>query len=246
MNNEQRLLNEVEWHDKVLENGAWQITKKYYSVSEKMDVERVAEIESHLFPDKTVYLDYGCGSGEYTTIMADKIKRGVGIDVSPSLIEAAKRINTKDNLEFFVMNAEKTSFEDGVFDVIYGQSILHHLNLQNALSEIHRILKQDGTAIFKEPLDTNPIIKIYRKLTPKARTPDEQPLRKKDMELIKKMFPNTSVKYYFCLSLFAVPFRNTPLFKMMLDFLFALDKILLNEKSPFRYLAWTSIIKLRK
>ena len=38
--------------------------------------------------------------------------------------------------------------------------------------------------VFKEPLADNPLLKIFRLLTPKARTIDEEPFSKKDLKHI--------------------------------------------------------------
>jgi len=50
------------------------------------------------------------------------------------------------------MNAEELKFADDYFDIVCGGAILHHLDLNKALSEIARVLKPDGKAIFVEPL----------------------------------------------------------------------------------------------
>ena len=57
-----------------------------------------------------------------------------------------------------------------------------------ALDEICRVLKPNGKILFAEPLDMNPVGKLVRALTKKARTEDEQPLRVCDITEIKKRF----------------------------------------------------------
>ena len=57
-----------------------------------------------------------------------------------------------------------------------------------ALDEIFRVLKPNGKILFVEPLDVNPVGKLVRSLTKKARTSDEQPLRLCDIAEIKKRF----------------------------------------------------------
>jgi SAM-dependent methyltransferase len=60
-----------------------------------------------------------------------------------------------------------------------------------ALDEIFRVLKPNGKILFVEPLDINPLGKLVRSLTKKARTDDEQPLRLCDITEIEKRFePN--------------------------------------------------------
>ena len=55
------------------------------------------------------------------------------------------------------MDAHDLQFEDGTFDFVYGDAILHHLNMVPALDEIFRVLKPNGKILFVEPLDVNPV-----------------------------------------------------------------------------------------
>jgi SAM-dependent methyltransferase len=123
-----------------------------------------------------VILDYGCFTGDlYPALAAHKPARVVGIDVSQAgLDEAKKRFG--DAAEWLRMDAHHTTFPDSTFDLVVGTSILHHLDWTVAIREVNRILKPGGVALFSEPLGGNPAAKLMRKLTPKARTPDERPL----------------------------------------------------------------------
>ena len=74
------------------------------------------------------------------------------------------------------MPGERLDFPDGSFDYAIGFAILHHLELESALSELHRVLKPQGVAFFAEPLGSNPLINAYRRRTPQYRTEDETPI----------------------------------------------------------------------
>ncbi len=89
---------------------------------------------------------------------------------------------------FHLMDAHALQFADESFDVVYGSSILHHLNVGVALREIARVLKGDGRVVFREPLGINPIAKLIRRFTPSARTVDEQPLGFRELALFKRHF----------------------------------------------------------
>ena len=52
-----------------------------------------------------------------------------------------------------------------------------------------------------EPLGTNPLINLYRKLTPRSRTADEHPFVTKDFDFIKSTLGTVTVKYYGFISL---------------------------------------------
>jgi ubiquinone/menaquinone biosynthesis C-methylase UbiE len=86
------------------------------------------------------------------------------------------------------MDAYDLQFEDGTFDFFFGGIILHRLNMVPALDKIFRISKPNGKILFIEPLDLNPVGKLVRPLTKKARTADEQPLRLCYIAKIEKRF----------------------------------------------------------
>lgn len=132
-------------------------------------------------------LDYGCGRGEssLTYLMQGAVVRG--IDISPVYVEEAN-LNAKksgcpsERYQFLVMDAHALDFEDDTFDVIIGEGILHHLDADVALREIHRVLKPGGRVLLQEPLADNPLLKLFRLLTPRARTEDEAPFTGKDVK----------------------------------------------------------------
>ena len=158
-------------------------------------------------------LDFGCGTGNFTEkVINFNPKKIVAVDISEEAIKKAKNnsnLNSK-NIEYRVENCEDLSLNSDSFDIAYGSGILHHLNLNKSLSELKRILKKDGKIIFIEPMATNPIINLYRKFTPNARTSDEHPFKLSDIEFIKSLFANVEVKYYGFLTLVCFLFYKEP------------------------------------
>ncbi|MFD2823569.1 class I SAM-dependent methyltransferase [Lacinutrix iliipiscaria] len=98
-------------------------------------------------------------------------------------------------MDFLLMDANQLEFPDETFDVVYGGAILHHLDIEKSLNHVHRVLKPGGYILFTEPLNINPLYKIYRKLNPKERTPDEHALVLNDFKIIKEKF--TFEHYFF-------------------------------------------------
>jgi ubiquinone/menaquinone biosynthesis C-methylase UbiE len=141
-------------------------------------------------------LDYGCGVGNSIKKVIDyNPKKITGIDISEVSIEKAKKITSSNSLiNLFVDNCEKTKFKNNSFDIVYGTGILHHLNIESCLKEIDRILKPKGKLLFIEPLGTNPLINLYRKLTPKSRSVDEHPLLDEDFN---SLFTNRHQTQFF-------------------------------------------------
>ncbi len=103
-------------------------------------------------------------------------------------IKKAKELGHYDKIDFNVMDAHNLDLPDNSVDVVYGQGILHHLEFEQAVKEINRVLKRGGFAMFCEPLRLNPIGMLIRFLTPNARTPDERPLGLSELRLLRKYF----------------------------------------------------------
>jgi ubiquinone/menaquinone biosynthesis C-methylase UbiE len=147
-------------------------------------------------------LDYGCYDGWMTPrFLEAKPSSITGIDISESAIATA---NAKygDVAKFYTGDAHAMPFPDESFDLVTGRGILHHLDLKLALSEIRRVLRAQGTAIFVEPLGDNPGAKLMRAITPRARTTDEKPLTRPNIEDADQLFGGAS---HFFLNMVSVP-----------------------------------------
>jgi SAM-dependent methyltransferase len=130
--------------------------------------------------DRSV-LDYGCGKGgDALKYLHQGAKKVYGIDISQSYIQECIQLVHQAGYadtcyDFQVMDAHKLMFDDNVFDLVIGNGILHHLDVDVALAEVHRVTKKGGRALFFEQLADNPLLKLFRRLTPHARTVDETP-----------------------------------------------------------------------
>lgn len=190
MDKEKRLQSEKEFHNETFSKNTRQAVKKYYRSANKSKA-KYQELILREVKGKNV-LEYGCGPGSAAFDLARSGANVTAIDISNVAIELAQEHAQKEELQisFHIMNAEDLKFENDFFDLICGSGILHHLSLEDSYKEINRTLREDGKAIFFEPMGHNPIINLYRNLTPKLRTPDEHPLLLKDIELAKKYFKN--------------------------------------------------------
>jgi len=97
-----------------------------------------------------VVLDVGCGNGHHLLALGPEVHRGIGIDVSPGMIELARtRLRCspcKANLTFEVGDAEKLA---GIADQSIDLAICigafeHMLDKQAVLASINRVLKPGG------------------------------------------------------------------------------------------------------
>ena len=154
---------------------------------------RLANAVSFLKPkvDNGVVLELGSSSWRHWFDKADLNPKELHcINISQGELEIGIDMAKHSRLSptFHLMDAHKLEFEDDTFDAVYGAGILHHLDLETAVSEIRRVLKPDGIATFFEPLDINPVGKLVRYFTPGARTEDEKPFTFHELDLIENHF----------------------------------------------------------
>jgi 2-polyprenyl-3-methyl-5-hydroxy-6-metoxy-1,4-benzoquinol methylase len=124
---------------------------------------RVKMLSSHLKPGMTV-LELGCGTGYFTPELARSGADVVAIDVSPELLEIARANCSARNVQYQIQNASSLSYSEAVFDSVVGSSVLHHLEIEDALCDIYRVLKPAGTIYFTEPNMLNPQIAIQKNI----------------------------------------------------------------------------------
>jgi len=224
--------------------------KQFYSTVEKSKQHTLDWIAKHA-PGKVV-LDYACGQGELTLIAAQAgAEIAIGLDISRTSILNARKDAEEDGLSgntfFLQSDCESTRLPDDCVDVMICSGMLHHLNVQEAYPEMCRILKPGGICLAIEALDYNPVIKLYRLLTPSLRTDWEKHhiLSHKELKLSRKYFDVKKIKYWHLASVAAAPLRKTILFKPALAIGNFADSLLL-KIPPICYLAWQFSFELHK
>lgn len=104
-------------------------------------------------------LECGCGAGEFTSLIASELDKGIlitAIDLSEPIVNLATTKVKASNVTFQIASVTNMPFYDNFFHYIIGNSILHHLDLSLAIKEIKRVLKPDGQILFFEPNLINP------------------------------------------------------------------------------------------
>ena len=150
------------------------------------DTAYALEYALHLLGDASGQrvLDLGCGDGEFTPLLTSHGANVVGLDISTDLLALARRRIELDGFGAQARplcgSAHVIPLQDESVDVVFGMAVLHHLDLDLAAREVHRVLKPGGRAIFKEPVRNSKVIAAIRALIP-YRQPDvspfERPLR---------------------------------------------------------------------
>ncbi len=96
--------------------------------------------------ENKVALDDGCGGGRYTLALKKMgFKKVYGIDWSVINLKTAnyrKDLKNIENVEYKQGDVLKLPFEDGKFDFVFSNGVLHHtVSIQEGLREIFRIMK---------------------------------------------------------------------------------------------------------
>lgn len=149
-------------------------------------------------------LDLGCGAGETSVYFALQGARVTALDISPEMVEVCRRLARKHGvaLEARTAVAEALPFGDASFDLVFGNGVLHHVELAAALREVRRVLRPGGKAAFIEPLKHNPVIGVYRHIASENRTPTEHPLGFGDFASIQRVFPRLEHREFWLTTLY--------------------------------------------
>ncbi len=145
-------------------------------------------------------LDFGCGDGYFSVILAKMGYEVFGFDISSKNIKNAKKLSEKYNLHdrthFYVNTECEINFPDNYFSIIVGIDILHHVEIETALLKCYNMVKHGGIVIFHDPVKV-PVFDRLREskfglwLFPRKPsierhiTEDERKLTREDLALIK-------------------------------------------------------------
>lgn len=174
---EERKKDELVFHDKDRrdgkDEGSREGNRRFYRAADPV----AAQLDLVLakYAGGAVVLDYACGNGSQ---IARYLRHGaaavVAIDISPvSVATAARRTSAEASAGRCVVvqrDCEATGFPADSFDLVLCLGVLHHLDLSRALAECQRLLVPGGRLIAVEALRYNPLIHLYRMLTPQYRT----------------------------------------------------------------------------
>ena len=122
-------------------------------------------LDKHFFTlcdfEKKSILDVGCWWGWFVKYAADRGASAFGFDIEKERIDDARRF--AETGSFCVCGAQDISFASGCFDLVFAWDILEHVTRPDRMiSEIGRVLKQEGTLILAVPNDYNLATLPYR------------------------------------------------------------------------------------
>ncbi len=240
-----RLHREKEFHNEAFATGKRKSVKKYYKTTDRSKSfyrEKIHENVAGLS-----VLEYGCGPGSQAFGLAKAGASVTAIDISDVAIEQTKKEADRQGVEIecFVMDAEDLTFEDNSFDRVCGSGILHHLDLERCYPELKRVLKPGGNGIFFEPMGYNPLINLYRNMTPGLRTDDEHPLLNEDFELAGKYFDKVNPTFFHLTSIGASFIPVASFQAALARPLNGLDSVLFKTLPFLKKYAWITVLELK-
>ena len=211
------------------------------------------EYAYHLLGDVTGQriVDFGCGSGANTVLLANRGAHVFGVDISADLIRLAQRrmevSGRTGGAQFLVGSAHDLPFPDGSIDIVFGIAILHHLDLRLVSREVHRVLRPGGRAIFQEPVRNSKVIRFVRALIP-YRAPDispyERPLTDAELDAFSRPFASRRVRP------FLLPHvqvgQVVPGLRAWWQQLYASDAAILRAVPPLQRFAGIRVIEVTK
>ena len=114
-------------------------------------------------------LEIGIGTGSSLQYYPKETKV-VGIDISPDMLEVAKKRIVKDKIQnkhILLMNGERLSFPDNSFDKVVGMYVVSVTqNPQILVEEMKRVCKNDGDIYIVNHFSTeedNSFVKMFEK-----------------------------------------------------------------------------------
>lgn len=104
-------------------------------------LERIPESCRHV-------LEIGCGTGEFSRLLAGHAESVLALDLSPQMVRLAKARSTLyPNINFVTGDAMTYQLADNEFDCIATLTTLHHLPFASILKKVSRALKPGGVFV---------------------------------------------------------------------------------------------------
>lgn len=153
----------------------WDV-EEFFATGEREIDEVMTYIESlGVDLDHGAALDFGCGVGRLTQALADRFEAVWAVDIAPSMIEAARRLDRHPGICHFRVNErpDLQLFESDRFGFVYSKIVLQHIEprFQRAyIREFVRVLAPEGVLLFQTPSEPISRSALWRRLKPKIRT----------------------------------------------------------------------------
>ena len=148
-------------------------------------------------------LELGAGLGEASAWFASRGARVIATDLSRGMLQVTQGVAALhgSSLAAVQMDGAVIALGDASVDVVYGANVLHHVNTEQCLREVHRVLKPGGRAAFWDPVQYNPAINAYRRMAGQVRSADEHPLGRADLRVMRSLFASVHARFFWLATL---------------------------------------------
>ncbi|HEV2864107.1 MAG TPA: class I SAM-dependent methyltransferase [Pyrinomonadaceae bacterium] len=93
-------------------------------------------------------LEIGCGTGEFSRLLARRAESVLALDLSPQMIRLAReRSELQPNVDYVEADVMTFDFPDEQFDCVATLTTLHHLPTEAVLRKIRKALKPGGVFV---------------------------------------------------------------------------------------------------
>lgn len=147
-------------------------------------------------------LDFACGTGVTSAWLAARGAQVTCIDIAAEPLDAARGLFAHLGLEGSFVQGDLSQMGDTlpVFDALFGQYALHHVDLTVFGPVLAARLAPGGPGAFLETMDSNLMLRLARRHLlgrygiPRLGSLDERPLDDRDLALIRAAFGELSLK----------------------------------------------------
>jgi SAM-dependent methyltransferase len=126
---------------------------RLYGASAGFDPELITRYRSWF--ENRVVIDFACGLGRSTALLAQYAKMVYGIEASRVSLETARReFQDVENVEFRLRSDCLLPFADAAIDCVHSTDVLEHLHPEDLLihlREVYRVLRTGGNYLFFTP-----------------------------------------------------------------------------------------------
>ncbi len=96
-------------------------------------------------------LDLGCGTGEFTAVLARAGAKVIGADVASAALRRARALHPELDLVLVPID-DALPFEDGSFSLVWASEVIEHVaDTARWLSEVRRVLVPGGRLLLTTP-----------------------------------------------------------------------------------------------
>src|SRR5215472_8718082 len=131
--------------------------EEFYRTGEHAIAELIEQIDRARIPlRRERCLDFGCGVGRLTQALCTYFAECHGVDIAPSMIDLARKLNRfADRCHYHVNASDDLGlFPDAHFDLVTSFIVLQHMRPEYGkryLREFVRVLAPGGVAVFQVP-----------------------------------------------------------------------------------------------